>query len=66
MLQWVVQCVAVTIEALAVIGILDVRVWAEESTHHGVIYAAVHVNQVELLEVLMSGESTFCKNRTRL
>ena len=52
--QRVVHAVGVPVETLGTCGILHVAVSREERRHHGIVHAAVHVDQTKRRQVFMS------------
>ena len=56
-LERVEHAVGVAVEALGVLWALDVLVDGEERGHHGVVHAAVHINQAEVVEMLVPREA---------
>ena len=57
-LQRIVHAIGIAVEALGVFGALHVGIHREERRHLRVIHAAVHVDQAESIQVLVSGEAT--------
>lgn len=56
-LERVEHAVGVAVEALGVLGTLNALVHREKHRHHGVVHPPVHVDQTEVVEMLVSGES---------
>ncbi len=53
----IVQCVRVAIEALAIPGRCEVRVGADEAAERRVVDAAIHVDECEVVELLVAREA---------
>lgn len=51
--QWIVQAIGIPVEILRVVGALNVVVGREEGRHVGVVDTAVHVDETEVVEVLV-------------
>ena len=64
-LQRVVQAIAISVEALAIVGLLHVVVGREEAAEQRVVEAAVHINQAIFGQHFVAGVAALECNGVR-